>query len=198
MKWELLPALLTFAFISSWTPGPNNTLLMASGINHGLRKTLPLIFGVWLGFPAMIAVIGLGLGQVFATFPAIYTFMKYAGAAYMLWLAFKIATSTPNSDGGSYSPPLTFLQAASFQWINPKGWTMAVASLTAYTLPQNYNFGVAAVATAFLISGAGSSFCWALFGTLLRRVLSNPKWFRVINIVLALSLVVSLLPMLIH
>jgi threonine/homoserine/homoserine lactone efflux protein len=198
MKWELLPALLAFAFVSSWTPGPNNTLLMASGINHGLRKTLPLICGVFFGFPAMIAVIGMGLGKVFETYPIIYTVMKYAGAAYMLWLAWKIASAVPSDANTVVAPPMTFLQAAGFQWINPKGWTMAVASLTTYTIPTHYNWGVAAVACAFLISGITSSFGWTLFGTALRRLLTNPKWFRMINIFLALTLVASLIPMLMH
>jgi threonine/homoserine/homoserine lactone efflux protein len=198
MAWEILPALFAFAFISSWTPGPNNTLLMASGINYGLRKTLPLIFGVMLGFPLMIAVVGMGLGKVFEAYPIIYMVMKYAGAAYMLWLAWKIASSVPKDGDTSSAPPMTFLQAAAFQWINPKGWTMAVAALTAYTIPINYNWGVAAVSSAFFITGFGSSFAWTLFGTALRRILTNPKWFRVINIALALTLVASLVPMLVH
>jgi threonine/homoserine/homoserine lactone efflux protein len=198
MKWELLPALLAFAFISSWSPGPNNTLLMASGINHGLRKTLPMIFGVMIGFSAMVAIVGVGLGKVFEAYPIIYTVMKYAGAAYMLYLAWKIASSTPKDGNTSSAPPMTFLQAAGFQWINPKGWTMAIASLTTYTIPTNYNLGVAAVSLSFLIAGLGSSFAWTTFGTVLRRFLTNPKWFRVINIILALTLVASLVPMLMH
>ena len=199
MTNDLFLALLVFAAIAAYTPGPNNTILMASGINYGFRQTLPMIFGVGLGFPLMIACVGLGLGKIFEIFPQIYTAMKYAGAAYMLWLAYKIATAKPSSgEDGLQSKPLTFLQGMAFQWINPKGWIIAVTVLSAYTLASDYYFGVVAVVATFVVMGFTSAATWALFGVILKEVMGNPKWFRVINYGLAALLVLSLVPLLRH
>jgi threonine/homoserine/homoserine lactone efflux protein len=199
MTYDLFIALLIFASIAAFTPGPNNALLMASGINFGFRRTLPLILGVAIGFPLMIGCIGLGLGQIFETYPLIYKIMKFAGAAYMLWLAWKIATSKPVSDGGAANgQPMTFVQACAFQWINPKAWFMAVTALSAYTVAATYNTGVAVVVGTVLILGFGSASTWAMFGAGLKHVLSDPKYFRIINVVLALLLAASLVPMLRH
>jgi threonine/homoserine/homoserine lactone efflux protein len=147
----------------------------------------------------MIAVIGFGLGQVFIAYPLIYEILKYAGSAYMLWLAYKIATAAPAShektDGRQ---PLTFMQGALFQWINPKGWAMGVTALSAYTVHANYYAGVAAIVVTFMMMGLTSASGWVLFGTGLRQVMTNPKWFRIINLALAMALVLSLVPMLYH
>lgn len=199
MTNDLFFALVVFAAIAAYTPGPNNTILMASGINYGFRQTLPMIFGVGLGFPLMIACVGLGLGKIFEIFPQIYTAMKYAGAAYMLWLAYKIAMAKPaTGEDGPQSKPLTFLQGMAFQWINPKGWIIAVTVLSAYTLASDYYFGVAAVVATFVVMGFTSATTWALFGVILKEVMGNPKWFRVINYGLATLLVLSLVPLLRH
>ncbi|MEO6608324.1 MAG: LysE family translocator [Aestuariivirga sp.] len=199
MTNDLFLALIVFAAIAAYTPGPNNTILMASGINYGFRQTLPMIFGVGLGFPLMIACVGVGLGKIFEIFPQIYTAMKYAGAAYMLWLAYKIAAAKPSSgEDGPQSKPLTFLQGMAFQWINPKGWIIAVTVLSAYTLASDYYFGVAAVVATFVVMGFTSAATWALFGVVLKEVMGNPRWFRVINYGLATLLVLSLVPLLRH
>lgn len=199
MTPELFAGLFAFAAVSAWTPGPNNTILMASGLAHGFRKTMPMILGVTIGFPVMIAIIGVGLGRIFEEIPQLYTIMKYAGAAYMLWLAYKIASAKPaNTDKSSETKPLTFLQGAAFQWINPKGWIMALTALSAYTLPASYSLGVMAVSLTFLAVGVTSSCGWTLFGTGLRQLLTDPRWFRLVNVALALALVASLIPMLRH
>ncbi len=198
MTTSLFLALITFAAITAWTPGPNNTILMASGMNYGFRRTIPMIAGVCIGFPFMIGVIGLGLGKVFEIYPLVYTVMKYGGAAYMLWLAWKIATSTPSSEAAAAGKPLTFLQGAAFQWINPKAWIMAGTALSAYTLPQNYYLGVLTVVLTFVVMGFTSASGWALFGSSLRHVMNDPRYFRAINIALAITLVASLVPMLWH
>jgi threonine/homoserine/homoserine lactone efflux protein len=196
MTNSLFLALLVFAAIAAYTPGPNNTILMASGINYGFRRTLPMIFGVGLGFPLMIACVGLGLGKVFEVFPQIYTALKYLGAAYMLWLAYKIGTSKPSSDeNGRDAKPLTFLQGAAFQWVNPKGWIMAVTALSAYTLASDYYYGVAVIVATFIFMGFTSAATWALFGVILKDLMGNPKWFRVINYGLAALLILSLIPL---
>jgi threonine/homoserine/homoserine lactone efflux protein len=195
----LFLALFIFAAIAAWTPGPNNTLLMASGVNHGFRQTMPLILGVAIGFPFMIGMVGIGLGKIFDVYPVLYTILKYAGAAYMLWLAYKIATSKRPEDGDlQRSPPLTFMQGSLFQWINPKGWMMALTMISSYTLPTAYWTGLATIVATALLMGFSSASGWALFGSSLRHVMNDPRYFRAINIALAASLLASIVPMLRH
>src|SRR5437773_1349241 len=129
MQLDLLAALIAFAFVTSITPGPNNLMLLASGVNFGFRRTLPHMLGVGLGFGFMIMVVGLGLSQLFARYPGSYEALRWAGAAYMLWLAWNIANAGPVGEGESRGRPMTFLQAAGFQWLNPKGWVMAVSAI---------------------------------------------------------------------
>jgi threonine/homoserine/homoserine lactone efflux protein len=199
MTFDLFLALVVFAAISAFTPGPNNTLALASGMNFGFRRTLPQIAGVGIGFPLMIAAVGLGLGQVFKAFPLAYQVLKYLGAAYMLWLAWKIATARLSSEEeAAAGKPLTFLQSALFQWVNPKGWIMAVTALSAYTVPASYQLGVAVVVGTFVFMGFTSSITWVLFGAALRHLMNDPRYFRPINLALAALLVLSLVPLLWH
>jgi threonine/homoserine/homoserine lactone efflux protein len=199
MTIDLFLALVFFAFATAFSPGPNNTLLMASGVSFGLRKTIPMIFGVAIGFPLMIGCIGLGLGKIFETYPLIYTTMKYAGATYMLYLAWKIAMSKFVTDEKEVdTKPLSFLHMASFQWVNPKAWIMAVTALSTYTIASAYLTGVAYVVGTFVVMGIGSATTWAVFGASLRHVFRDPRYFKMINWVLAASLVLSLVPMIWH
>ncbi len=156
-------------------------------------------FGVAIGFPFMIGIVGVGLGKIFDTYPQLYTILKYAGAAYMLWLAWKIATATRREDGDlQKSPPLTFVQGALFQWINPKGWMMALTMISSYTLPHAYWTGLATIVATALLMGFTSASGWALFGSSLRHIMNDQRYFRAINIALALALAASLVPMLRH
>jgi threonine/homoserine/homoserine lactone efflux protein len=199
MTFEHFIALQVFAAIAAYTPGPNNTLLMASGVNFGFKRSLPLVFGVAVGFPLMIGLVGLGLGRLFDTYASLYTVLKYAGAAYMLFLAWKIATSQPANDGANAdAQPLSFLQMVMFQWINPKGWIMAITALSAYTTASNYYTGVAIVVATFVFMGLTSALAWASFGAGLKQVMNDARYFRLINIGLAVLLVASLVPMLWH
>lgn len=199
MTLELFIGLFTFSAIAAFTPGPNNALLMASGMNHGFRRTWPMMLGVTVGFPTMIGLIGLGLGRIFDVYPTLYTVLKFAGAGYMLFLAFKIATASPASGSSAQgSKPLSFLQMCLFQWVNPKGWVMAVTALSSYTLASNYHVGVAVVVGVFMFMGLTSALTWASFGAVLKSVMGDPRYFRVINISLAVLLVASLVPMLRH
>ena len=199
MTFNLFAALFVFAGIAAFTPGPNNTLLLASGVSFGFKRTVPLILGIAIGFPLMIACIGLGLGQIFQTYPAIYTAMKYVGAAYMIWLAWKIATAELTGSGDEVAgKPMTFVQAALFQWINPKGWVMSVTAISAYTLAADYHTGLIVVVLTFVLMGICSASTWAIFGVGLRHILNDPRYFRRINVSLALLLVASLVPMLWH
>ena len=198
MTLELFLGLFVFAGIAAFTPGPNNTLLMASGMNFGFRRTLPMVAGVTIGFPLMIGLIGLGLGRIFDVYPMLYQILKYAGAAYMLYLAWKIATSKPSDAADGDGSPIGFLQTCLFQWINPKGWVMAITALAAYTVAERYHTGVAVVVATFVFMGITSAVTWAAFGAALKNVMSDARYFRVINIGLALLLAASLVPMLRH
>ena len=133
---SLLGPLALFALVSSITPGPNNVMLATSGLNFGFRRTIPHLLGVSIGFTLMVFLVGVGLGSVFQQVPALYTVLKYAGAAYLLYLAWKIANAGEMKDGVSRARPMTFLQAAAFQWVNPKAWVMAVGIIATYTPPS--------------------------------------------------------------
>lgn len=196
MTLHLFLGLFVFAGIAAFTPGPNNALLMAAGMNHGFRHSLPLIFGVALGFPLMIGLVGLGLGGIFKVYPLLFVVLKYAGASYMLYLAWKIATARPAGDTGVAAQPLGFLQMCLFQWVNPKGWIMSVTALSAYTLAEDYYNGVAVVVGTFVLVGITSAMTWAGFGAILKSTMTDPRYFRAINVSLAVLLVASLVPML--
>ena len=199
MTFDLFVALAVFAAIAAYTPGPNNTLLMACGVNYGFRVSVPMIAGVGIGFPFQIFCIGFGLGKVFEIYPVLLSVLKFAGAAYMLWLAWKIATSTPSSDESSKTAkPLTFLQGCAFQWVNPKAWIMGITAISTYTLAVHFYAGLAVVVAVFVIMGFTSAATWALFGVALKNVMNDPRYFRMINLGLAGLLVISLVPMLWH
>ncbi|SEJ49388.1 MULTISPECIES: LysE family translocator [unclassified Achromobacter] len=191
---SLLGPLALFALVSSITPGPNNVMLASSGLNFGFRRSLPHLLGVNLGFTLMIFLVGIGLGSVFQQTPALYSVLKYAGAAYLLYLAWKIANSGPLDEGEARGKPFTFLQAAAFQWVNPKAWVMAVGVVATYT-PQNGFFANLVIATVVCgIVNLPSIGIWVTFGTALRRVLHRPAAIRAFNVGMALLLVASLYP----
>lgn len=191
---SLLGPLALFALVSSITPGPNNVMLAASGLNFGFRRSMPHLLGVNLGFTLMIFLVGVGLGSVFQQVPQLYTVLKYVGAAYLLYLAWKIANSGGMEDGAVSGKPMTFLQAAAFQWVNPKAWVMAVGVIATYT-PQAGFFANLVIATVVCgIVNLPSIGVWVTFGTALRRVLHKPWAIRVFNISMALLLVASLYP----
>ncbi len=199
MTASLFLALIAFAFISAYTPGPNNAVLLATGVNFGFRAAVPMIFGVGLGFPFLILCVGLGLGKVFETYPIVLSAIKIAGTIYMFWMAWKIATSKPSeNDSISADKPLNFLQGCAFQWVNPKAWIMAVYSLTAFTLVGQFYTGLFTVVGVYLFMGLTSAITWAGFGVALKNLMNDPKWFRIVNTSLAAALVLSLAPMLWH
>ncbi|ASC64003.1 MULTISPECIES: LysE family translocator [Achromobacter] len=194
MSLSLLGPLAMFALVSSITPGPNNVMLASSGLNFGFRRSVPHLLGVNLGFTLMIFLVGIGLGSVFQQVPQLYTVLKYAGAAYLLYLAWKIANSGSMDDGETRGKPFTFLQAAAFQWVNPKAWVMAVGVVATYT-PQNGFFANLVIATVVCgVVNLPSIGIWVTFGTALRRVLHRPWAIRAFNVSMALLLVASLYP----
>ena len=198
MDLNLLPALILFAFVTSITPGPNNMMLLASGANFGLRRTLPHMFGVGIGFVLMMVLIGLGLIQVFDRYPRSYDILKWGGLAYMLWLAFRIATQVPKvPEPNPQARPITFLQACAFQWVNPKAWSMAVNAITLYTADQSL-IGITLAALVFGIVNIPSVALWAMLGQQMRRFLTSTTRLRAFNISMAVLLVLTLIPVLWH
>ncbi|MBA1202639.1 LysE family translocator [Pseudomonas capeferrum] len=194
---DLFTAFVLFAFVSSITPGPNNTMLLASGVNFGVRRTIPHAIGISVGFMVMVLAVGFGLGEVFKAVPSLYTILRYAGAAYLLYLAWKIATSGPlASDTAGSRKPLGFWGAAAFQWVNPKAWVMAVGAITTYTPAQGYVMNVIVIAAVFALVNLPSVGVWVMFGSALRNILREPRWLTLFNLVMAALLVISLYPLL--
>jgi threonine/homoserine/homoserine lactone efflux protein len=195
MNHDFLAALAAFAFVTSITPGPNNLMLMASGANFGFRRTLPHMLGVGIGFTVMVALVGVGLVQVFDAFPATYAALKAISVIYMLYLAWKIANAAPPRTDAAAGTPLTFLQAALFQWVNPKAWAMALTATAVYA-PSRSLGAVALVALIFGAVNLPSVGSWVALGQELRRFLTRPARLRAFNLVMALLLVASLYPVL--
>lgn len=191
----ILPLAL-FAFASAITPGPNNVMLLASGANFGVFRTLPHVAGIVLGFGIMTLLAGLGLAQIFATHPAARLALTVVSIAYLLWLAWKIAIAAPPPERALAGPeprPLTFLQAALFQWVNPKAWAGALTAVTVYA-PGNSAAAVLATVAVACVVGAPCNFVWSVMGQQLRHVLADRRRLRVFNIAMAALLVASLYP----
>lgn len=196
MSAEVFLALLGYAFVTSITPGPNNLMLLASGVNFGFIRTIPHMLGVGIGFFVMLLAVGFGLGAVFTAFPALHLVLKVLGSAYLLYLAWRIATTRSLAkEGKAGAVPMTFLEAAAFQWVNPKAWVMALSAMAIYTNPDRPFLSIWIVAAAFALVNLPSVSSWAGFGTALRGFLSDPvrlKWF---NIAMGVLLVLTLWPM---
>ncbi|WP_192245499.1 LysE family translocator [Mesorhizobium silamurunense] len=197
MSLNAFLALLVYAFVTSITPGPNNLMLLTSGVNFGIVRTVPHMLGISIGFLVLLLAVGFGLGAVLTAVPALHTALKIAGAAYLLYLAWKIAVSRSVSDkSGAEARPMRFIDAAAFQWVNPKAWVMAITAMAVYTNPDHPFVSVALISIAFTIVNLPSVSVWAGFGTALRGFLSDPvrlKWF---NIAMGLLLAATLWPML--
>jgi threonine/homoserine/homoserine lactone efflux protein len=196
MPFDLLIALALFALVMAGTPGPNNMMVMASGLNFGFYRTLPHILGIAGGFGVMCGLVGLGLGQIFATWPAIFIVMRGVGVVYLLWLAIAIARSGPIEGGGERGKPLSFMQGALFQWVNPKAWVIAVGAVSAYGQPENFVISVLIIGCVMAIVTVPCVMVWTAFGSALRAILSHPQQVIWFNRVMAALLVLSLWPIL--
>jgi threonine/homoserine/homoserine lactone efflux protein len=195
MSQQLLLAFVMFAFVMAFTPGPNNVMLLSSGVTHGFRRTVPHILGVTFGFAFMIAAVGFGLATVFINYPVLQTILKYLGAAYLIYLAVAIAMSGPVKAGeGEARRPMTFWGAAIFQWVNAKGWVMVIGTITAYAAIASFPFNIMIQTVISFLMGIGSTVTWTLFGSALRPVLSSERAVRAFNIVMAVLLLASLYP----
>jgi threonine/homoserine/homoserine lactone efflux protein len=195
MSHSLLIAFVMFAVVMFFTPGPNNIMLLSSGLTYGFRPTIPHIMGITVGFAFMVGAVGLGLGTIFIAYPVLQTILKYAGVAYLIYLAWAIAMSEPVApDQDNRRGPMTFWGAAMFQWVNAKGWVMVIGTITAYAAITAYPWNILIQVALSLILGALSCTAWALFGSSLRPILTSRRAVRAFNIVMAVLLLVSLYP----
>lgn len=191
---DLLAALILYAFVSSITPGPNNLMLLASGVNFGFRRTMPHMLGIGAGFTLMVALTGWGLAGLFALWPPLHGVLTVASVAYLLWLAWKIAHAAPPAPGEAAGRPFGFWQAAGFQWVNPKAWSMALTASTLYLPPGGGNQAILALALVFGAINLPCVSSWAAMGSLLRGWLADPARLRLFNGAMAVLLVATLWP----
>jgi threonine/homoserine/homoserine lactone efflux protein len=195
MSQPLLIAFVIFAAVMYFTPGPNNVMLLSSGLVYGFRRTLPHIAGITVGMAFMIAAVGLGLGTIFIAYPVLQTILKYVGAAYLIWLAIGIAMSGMAPAGqDNRRGPMTFWGAAMFQWVNVKGWVMVIGTITAYAAIASFPWNIVIQTAIVLVVGALATVAWALFGSALRPLLRSPVVVRAFNFVMAALLLASLYP----
>ena len=195
IETELFISFVVFGVIAAVTPGPNNVMLTTTGLNFGVRRGLPHLLGICIGFPVMLALIGLGFGTLFELYPVLHEIIKVVGILYLLWLAWKIATTRGGIDRIERSKPINFWQAAAFQWVNPKAWIMGSSALAAYTsLDDSFFLQVAIICITFFFITLPCAGVWLVFGAGLQRYLRDPKHLRIFNIAMALLLVASILP----
>ncbi len=200
MSTQTFFAALLFALVMAFTPGPNNVMLASSGARFGVARTMPHLLGVLVGFPVMLFLVGLGLASILLASPLLQLAMKAVSCAYLLWLTFQIARSSSGISEGAGGKPLTFLQAAAFQWINPKAWLMAVGAISAYTAGHGrlLYFQVAIIALITLGVTLPSTLTWTAFGAGIRRFLRAPLALRLFNLAMALLLLASTVPILVE
>ncbi|KII76559.1 LysE family translocator [Vibrio renipiscarius] len=195
MPWEQLTALALFAFVSTFTPGPNNIMLMTSGANVGFNKSIPHMLGITIGFPAMVILVGFGLIAIFDQYPMIHHGLKVISLIYLAYLAWQIARSQPPKEKNTHYKPLSFWQAACFQWVNPKGWSMALTAVSVYN-PSNSGLGLVIIALVYALANVPSVSFWTLAGQKLQQLLTSRLRVRSFNYSMALLLIASTLPML--
>lgn len=192
---ELYLAIILFAASTTVTPGPNNIMIMTSGLNYGVKESIPHLLGICFGFPAMVIMVGLGFSVVFEMYPIFHEVIKILGVVYLLYLAWLIASSSPTSLEVDNSKPLSFTQAALFQWINPKAWVMATGAVSAYTSVSSEIFSqVIFIAFAFFIVAFPCVGIWLFFGVGLKKYLNSAKHQKIFNVSMALLLVGSVYP----
>jgi len=192
MTPEQLQALTGLAFAAAWTPGPNNSMLASSGATYGLRRSLPHIAGISVGFPLMIFLIGIGLGEIFQAVPALAQILRYVGAAMLLWIAWRTATAAPPGEGRRGTRPLSLIEAAAFQWVNPKSWMAAIAITAQFVTEEARVSTSAIVAMVFMAAALSSTVAWAGFGQGLGRWLGTGRRLRLFNGAMALLLILFL------
>ena len=188
---NFLPLLL-FCVSTTFTPGPNNIMMLNSGMNHGIRQSLPHYIGISIGFPLMVLMVALGLGAIFIKYAWIKQSLKILGSVYMLYLAWQILTSSNKPGLKGIKKPFSFLQAILFQWVNPKAWLIAIGTISIFTLSKNYVNNAIVISIIYFLVGIPCIGAWLVFGTFLQRILKKPShrvWF---NIFMAVALIGSI------
>ena len=196
MTLDPLLGLGGFIFAATVTPGPNNAMLLASGVHFGFVRTLPHLAGIAAGCALMVILVGLGLGGLIAASPLLYAVLRYAGAAYLLVLAWNIARAGSPAAGRGTDRPMRFGNAVAFQWVNPKAWIMVLGAVTTYAPQDGFAAHVLLIAVLFPIIGLPTISLWAGCGVAMRRVLDRPARVRGFNWTMATLLVLSLYPIL--
>lgn len=191
-------ALIGFAFVMSLSPGPGNFLLLASGVNFGFVRSLPLVCGISFGFLSMVFCIGIGFGEILQRAPVVMAVLRLICAAYVFYLAWNIAhiRSLATSDDKDMAKPIGFVQAALFQLVNPKAWAVAIVLTVSYTDQQDYLVSLLGLIALFAIVNLPTISVWAGSGVALRRFLSTEGRLRLFNVVMALLLVATMIPVL--
>ncbi|RQH09139.1 LysE family translocator [Paraburkholderia dinghuensis] len=193
-----LPAGMLYVVATSITPGPNNTMLLASGVNFGFRRTIPHMLGISAGVVVLMLSVGFGLGEALKRVPALYNALEVASVAYLLYLAWKIGSSGELKVRDGERRPMLFHEAIAFQWVNPKAWMMVLTAATTIRLSADFGVNTVIMATLFYVLGLPCVCVWAAFGSGVRDFLSNPLRLRAFNIAMAVSLVVSMYPLFAH
>ena len=192
MHPEILSIAL-FWFVTAYTPGPNNVVASYSGFNFGFRKTIPHILGVTLGFTSLVLFLTIGLINVFKLFPIIQIVIRYLGTIFLIYLAYKIASST-TVDETKKENPVKFIETFLFQYLNPKGVMVGIIVVSTYVeLGENYlNYATQVVALAFLFSSTSITL-WTFIGKFLRKFATNDKFIKYFNYVMSMLLLLSIL-----
>lgn len=192
---ELLGPLIVFALVMSLTPGPNVVMVTAASANFGFRRVIPHMLGITFGFAFLAMAVGLGLAGLVRAEPRVHSLLKYGGAAYLLYLAWRTARADAGSGTTARAKPITFVEAALFQWINPKGWVFALGALAAYTtVGGNVVLETSIIATVNAAACLLSVVIWAGFGVIIGRYLRNPHVRKAFNWTMAGLLTLSILP----
>lgn len=196
---EYLLSVIVFAISASITPGPNTIMAMASGLTFGTQRSLPLLFGICIGFSMMLFLVGMGFGQVFERFPAITFYIKLAGIIYLLYLAYLIATSDNIKNNTQYAKPLSFQKGLLFQWVNAKAWVVCISAVSVFTSPGDQYLTQTLILTlAFLLVGPPCVAVWIVSGSFLKRQLRSSKRVKQLNLCLALLLAASVFPVMLE
>lgn len=191
MDASALWSFVLYAVVTSITPGPNNVMVTACGLNFGFRRTLPAVLGIGFGFGVMVFLVGLGMGVLLSASGALFETVRWLGIAYLLYLAYGLATAGTSDMDGSVAQPWGFLPAALFQWVNPKAWIMIMGAVVAYTSPQSGATTFLLIACVYALVGIPCVAVWALMGDALRHVLSDAHKVRWFNLAMAALLVWS-------
>ena len=191
---EYLVSLMVFTFVASVTPGPNNIMLFASGVNHGIKKSLPHYFGICIGFLLLVAAVGFGLGTLFKQSPLLHQVLQIVGALYLVYFAWKIGSTNSASNSNEIRAPITFLEAVLFQWVNPKAWVVAIGAIAAFPIQSRIATSIATIIVMYLFMGLLAMGIWLTLGTSLQRFLNSVKRRRIFNVSMAILLLLSIVP----